>query len=702
MGAGSPIYGGPLRPRAAAPARKSRCSICALAATPRPGSPPRRPAPCPRTFPPLAGTRSRRRRVSAAARGRRRGVPRETPASPPRRPLPPFCSRFRDRLRGGVRRPAPPGGFRPCGVGRRPARGRARAASRPAPPRGAAGRSPRPAWPPRGAPRRAGRARPREPVRAHGAARRGAAGRPADRPARRGVVRPPCARAAPRLAARPAGPAPLRVPGAPGEAPRRPPAGRPFAGFQYGRRRVRDAPVPPFGSPRRLAARSAAFPAGFIWPRPPDPRPPARPGRSTPAWFLPPGGPFPLPGGFGSRSAFRFLFAPAVGIGDLRALRSGARAVPPVGVAGSFGFWARPRGAPPGSARPPARARIRPYADGPRLMIRRGRARGPDPRRGGARIRPRPGCHDSSPAFEGARPDPSAPGGRGRGGPCGLATSPRIVRAGTPAARPRIRRCISAGVSRRGAPPGRPRAAAFAAPRPFRRSSGPRGADQIPPHAGGSGGARSRCGGRPDPAVPGRAAPRDPAGPRAGVKSAAPGKRTARDVSGGGPLPHWPGGDPPRPAPRGGGAPGSGRPGCHAGSPAFEGAPGSVRAREPGPRRGYTGGPHPPALCGPPRMAPPPPPNAPPGPARGSGPPPARPNRGGPERRPYARRPHNPGSANVARRAFQGAAPHRAAPAPPPPSIHPAVPVKFRAVKGGSDPPQSAPGAARGARSHSG
>ncbi len=45
------------------------------------------------------------------------------------------------------------------------------------------------------------------------------------------------------------------------------------------------------------------------------------------------------------RSAFRFLFAPAVGIGDRRAFRPGARAVPPVGIAGSFSFWTRPRGA---------------------------------------------------------------------------------------------------------------------------------------------------------------------------------------------------------------------------------------------------------------------------------------------------------------------------------------------------------------------
>lgn len=188
--------------------------------------------------------------------------------------------------------------------------------------------------------------------------------------------------------------------------------------------------------------------------------------------------------------------------------------------------------------------------------------------------------------------------------------------------------------------------------------------------------------------MPGRAAPRDPAGPRAGVKSAAPGKRTARDMSGGGPLPHWLGGDPPWPAPRGGGAPGSGRPECHASSPAFEGAPGSIHAREPGPRRGYTGGPCPHILCGRPHPAPP---NAPPGPARGSGPPPARRNRGRPARRPY-----DPGSADAARRAFQGEAPHRAAPAPPPPSIHPAVPAGLRAVKGGSDPPQSAPGAVGG------
>ena len=92
------------------------------------------------------------------------------------------------------------------------------------------------------------------------------------------------------------------------------------------------------------------------------------------------------------------------------------------------------------------------------------------------------------------------------------------------------------------------------------------------------------------------------------------------------------------------------------------------------------------------------PPSAPPGPARAD-----------PARRPcgrtvtgrytgYARQPHGPGSADAARRAFQGAAPHQAAPTPPhspPPGRSGGAPGHERRIRS-----PHTPGAVRGARSH--
>ena len=250
-----------------------------------------------------------------------------------------------------------------------------------------------------------------------GAAYRGVAGHPADYLVRYGVVRLPYARAAPRLAVRPAGPAPLRVPGAPCEAPCRPPTGRPFAGFQDDRRYGRDAPVPPLGTPNGLPCGRPPFPSVPYGrgPRTCGPRR-IRAGRrrygSSRRGAVPASGrvwlafglPFFVRAGHQDRRSmrlsvpracrsarrhrwkFQFLDKAARGApGSEHPARRGPRwgTDPPAAAAPK-----RPRRGAPRTARPPARARIRPYVDGLRRVIRRGRMRGSDPRRGRARIRP--------------------------------------------------------------------------------------------------------------------------------------------------------------------------------------------------------------------------------------------------------------------------------------------------------------------------
>ena len=89
--AGSPSRAAAPVPAAPPPLCESHVAgMCAWTATRRPGFSPRRPAPRPRALPSRARRRSRRRFVSATACGRCRGVPRETPTSPPGRRLPPI------------------------------------------------------------------------------------------------------------------------------------------------------------------------------------------------------------------------------------------------------------------------------------------------------------------------------------------------------------------------------------------------------------------------------------------------------------------------------------------------------------------------------------------------------------------------------------------------------------------------------------